>query len=621
MKKVLITIISFFLLPIVSLAVDYDIDHYYISANVLENGDMEVAELIVLDGEFNGYERDILYRNSYTDTLLNATDISDVEIYAKYVSDVSFDTFNEEFDEFTKVSSAYNGAKAMYTASDLYDGYRFRMYYPADNESVAFLIKYTLQDVVIMHDDFAEVYWTFIGNDFADPINDLQIKLLLPGIDNSDYFRIWAHGEVNGEVNFANTSSNSGLLATSNKVSAYTPTDVRCTFDKSLVSSDIDKYSTETFTDIIERETVLADEQNEKRLSEKHKYYGSLAFTIILYIYIIISWIYVYIKYDKERKTTFNMQYNREFIDDYNVEVVDYLMNRNITENALSASVMNLIYKKNIKAEKLSDVKDGYLFTLENRDNLNDTENMLVDFLFNKVGNGSQFSTKDLKKYASSTKTCNSFMNSYTAWKNQVIKDGKEQGFFETKKPYLWFSLIALIASILLFMYLSVNNIVMFIGYLALFISIIYLIYTIAFSKRTEKGGDHYAKWKAFKNFLNDFGNFSVKELPEIILWERYLVYATVFGLADKVEKAMNVKIKEISPADMANGTYMYHDHLFDIYLANSINRAMHSAITSSQSAITRDSVSSSMSSGGGFGGGFSSGGGFGGGGGGGRGF
>ena len=57
---------------------------------------------------------------------------------------------------------------------------------------------------------------------------------------------------------------------------------------------------------------------------------------------------YVYKKYDKERKPKFIGEYNREFIDDYNVEVIDYLMNNTITPNAMSASLMNLIYKKNV---------------------------------------------------------------------------------------------------------------------------------------------------------------------------------------------------------------------------------------------------------------------------------
>ena len=58
----------------------------------------------------------------------------------------------------------------------------------------------------------------------------------------------------------------------------------------------------------------------------------------------------------------------------YNVEVVDYLMHKTITENALSASIMNLVYKKNIKVEAVPEVKDEYKFTLVTRNKLSDTD-------------------------------------------------------------------------------------------------------------------------------------------------------------------------------------------------------------------------------------------------------
>ena len=62
MKKILIAIITFLCLPMFCLAADYDIKHFYIDAILKENGDMEVAELIVLDGTFNGYEDKKIYR-------------------------------------------------------------------------------------------------------------------------------------------------------------------------------------------------------------------------------------------------------------------------------------------------------------------------------------------------------------------------------------------------------------------------------------------------------------------------------------------------------------------------------------------------------------------------------
>ena len=125
--------------------------------------------------------------------------------------------------------------------------------------------------------------------------------------------------------------------------------------------------------------------------------------------------------------------------------------------------------------------------------------------------------------------------------------------------------------------------------------------------------------WKGFKNFLNDFGAFDTKELPEIILWERYLVYATIFGLADKVSKTMNVKIKEMDISTLnSTDTYIF---INDFGMPNIINGAISSAYHGAQTAINRENANASGGSFGGHGGGFSSGGGFGGGGGGGRGF
>ena len=43
------------------------------------------------------------------------------------------------------------------------------------------------------------------------------------------------------------------------------------------------------------------------------------------------------------------------------------------------------------------------------------------------------------------------------------------------------------------------------------------------------------AKLLKFKNFLNDFTLSKVREVPEVGLWGQYLVFAQIFGIADKV--------------------------------------------------------------------------------------
>jgi uncharacterized membrane protein len=143
--------------------------------------------------------------------------------------------------------------------------------------------------------------------------------------------------------------------------------------------------------------------------------------------------------------------------------------------------------------------------------------------------------------------------------------------------------------------------------------------YTFTFTKRSVKGSEHYYKWKAFKKFLKDFGRFDFKNLPEVSLWERYMVYATLFGLAKEVSKAMNVQIKELENNGLYTGNY--YPTFTDWYVYNSINDIFVNSVHENISTITSERANSVSSSGSGFGGGFSSGGGFGGGGGGGHGF
>lgn len=55
--------------------------------------------------------------------------------------------------------------------------------------------------------------------------------------------------------------------------------------------------------------------------------------------------------------------------------------------------------------------------------------------------------------------------------------------------------------------------------------------------KLTPKGINELNKLKAFKAFIKDFGNFADKYPEEIILWDRYLSYAQVFGLTKDIMK------------------------------------------------------------------------------------
>ncbi len=627
MKKIIYTIFLLLIFPFSVKAANYKIANQLIEAQILTNGDLKVTELIVMDGTFNGYEKTLEYGNSLVNDssyIYDASGLELIDIKAKYVNKVSFEAMNDQdFEDFTEVSYATNGDKAKYTTNRGYYGNTYRLYYPAHNQKVAFLITYKLNRVVVMHQDFAELYWNFITPNGYDDINDVQIKVLLPAADNSNYFRLWAHGDLSGEIN--KNASNDGVIATISYMDKNAVLDIRLTFDGDLITDKSNiKTSNETLEDILEVEEERARVANQLRETLKKKRNTTIALTISLYVIMIGGGIGIYFKYGKSPKSGYYSKYNREFIDDYNVEVIDYLMNRKITPNAMSASIMNLVYKKNIKVEEIASSnskKKQYLFILDNTLNINDSEQILIDFLFDKVGKGAKnaneqkiFSTLDLKNYASGTKTCSTFINSYTKWKNDIIQKGVAEKFYETSGVPKVIGVVVMILCSLVFTYGASNGVDFPLTSLLMIAGFIFMIFTIVLYKKTAKGSLHYDKWKAFKNFLDDFGSFELKELPEIVLWERYLVYATVFGLADKVQKSMNVRIKEIDTS-MASDIYIPSYIYFDLgnTLSSSVNNALSSAYN--RQAANYANTHSSSSSGGGFGGGFSSGGGFGGGG------
>lgn len=640
MKKLYLFLILLIFPFIAHAEVDYDITDYYITSDIEVAGGLKIKELIVLDGTFNGYERNIVYRNDSLEewkagnvnfeksSIYNAVGIDNLKVAAmKVKGNVSFDTMKNISNYASEVDSANLGESNVYTTTKNSNGLDVRMYMPANNEKVAFYLEYVVANAVVMHNDVAELYFPFIGDKFSDDIDNVNVQVFLPAADTSNNFRIWAHGPLSGEINkYQNENKeNIGLIASIKDLKANTGFDIRVTFDKSLilVPQFLHHSNEDALDKILEVENKRADDANAKRKKIKAVYYSIKYAAIGYLIFLIVMWIYIYVKFDKEYKADFKNKYNREFIDDYNVEVIDYLFNKNITPNAMSASIMNLVYKKNISVEEIpSDKKKKeYTFKLLNKENLSKSEEYLIEFLFDTVGNGSEFTTKKLKDYAKSTSSYSTFTSKYSTWKNNVIKEGQQQNFYESNTKIKFIGLIIALIGGLIFVTNILCNTDILIAYAIIIPIVIFAIYIMTFNRRTKSGNEDYAKWKAFKNFLNDFGTFDIKELPEIALWERYMVYATIFGLAKKVQKSMNVYIQELDP----NGTlypyyynsWMYYD--LNYAVADSVNSAVNSAVNYS---INTANANSSYSSGSGFGGGFSSGGGGGfGGGGGGHGF
>lgn len=110
---------------------------------------------------------------------------------------------------------------------------------------------------------------------------------------------------------------------------------------------------------------------------------------------------------------------------------------------------------------------------------------------------------------------------------------------------------------------------------------------------------------KGLKNYLKEFTLIKEKEPIEVALWDEYLMYAQIFGMADEVAK----QFKKLYPEITEQMTYLGYDYNDLIFICAISNSGISSANVARSRAESYSSGGGGFSSGGGGGGSFGGGG------------
>lgn len=356
-----------------------------------------------------------------------------------------------------------------------------------------------------------------------------------------------------------------------------------------------------------------------------------------------------------KHNSNFDNKYYRD-IPEISPTTISYLINGKIDNKAISAEILNLIDKKVITYEKNNNTKDNYDLIYDNYygTKLNDKEIYIIKFIF---GTRKRISLKELKKVRVPYSRLKNVINVSTneAKDENLIEPKSEEkttldkiivvtliGMFAV--PYISIFVLPILL-LIKFIYSSIvenkatRNIALLLSSVGIIIcisSMIYVLDTNHFHKgyavimtllvitgivilmrkiykitvKTQKGKEEYCKVMAFKNFLNDFGKMDDKDLPEVALWNKYLVYAVALGCAKKLAKLMNLKLEtmdtEYIPIDLR--TINYVNNITRKAHALSIRDYRETIRSSSGGGGFSSSGGGSFSSGSGGGGGFSGG-------------
>ncbi len=554
----------------------------------MENGDAQVSEIFTYEfkGNFNGIIRSIGTKGS------NGL-------------------------EYFRASQYFPQQKTLETTREMEgEMATFRIYDQSSNERKSFLLEYQLKNVITKYNDIAEFYWKFFDQSNSSPIQQVQIEISFPGnMVNEEDLKVFGHGPSQGQVTI---QDNGRVLYEVEGLPSNEMIETRLLFPTRFVPDSDRVVNKDQYSQIMNEELNWAKRSDRENLL---MIFGFLLIPIII-ILNIITGIRLYFKYDRELKPTMELDYYRELPADITPAVLSHLMSvQGTTTKDIMATLMDLTRKKYLQIEEITSSgwlkKKDYKFILLNKDtsSLESHEVNLINWFFYSIGDGESVSLKEIESYSKASRTQSSFRHQYQQWQKAVKKEFQKYHYFgKSKEGYkaalktvsleiAGFLVLVLAAILLRVPWLVLIPLLMTIG----FTGVGLVIYGGVIRKKTQEGVNEYHKWSAFKRFLLHFSNMKDYEIPSLVIWEHYLVYAISLGIAEKVISKLRVVLTDQN-INLRNSVLLYHMTDRHGQLNASVFRSFDKAFSNS---LVRTSTSK------GSGGGFSSGGGRGGGGGG----
>ncbi len=198
---------------------------------------------------------------------------------------------------------------------------------------------------------------------------------------------------------------------------------------------------------------------------------------------------------------------------------------------------------------------------------LSESESYFFNFLKGYSENGSlNFNDlkKDLKK---SESKASAFNSKYSAYQSIVKDNVQARGYFKTT-GYVFAILLGIVLVIggVVLTPIMIGEPTADLQVLAAVYSGFYLFTALiilflpkdVFGKWSKEGLTYYKKWINLKKFLEEFSLMSEYPPDSVIVWEEFLVYATAFGIADKVEKALKQLVPKEQWEMQSNHSLMY---------------------------------------------------------------
>lgn len=595
--------------------VSFTIEEQYINATVEEDG-------AVLFYDYQLYDADYLNGAEF---VLDHIDYQ--------LSDLAVGTAQEARGEVTYFEESSSRQPQTYASWEEEGFTTVRAYFPLEDESVYFVFVYRLDALITNYNDTAELLRQFGTNDFT---TDVTVRVELPTIvEDPDALRAWGYGAPQGEVSLTQEEGQSVVYLTVPNRRSDEFVEGHILFPTTMTPLNPNQVDEDVMEEIINDAQAIVEADAQALQSESRWVIGlalvGIIFAPILGVILLLYYLY------KVRKINPQPQHVPEYVYGLPEKITPGIMatryfRRKPNEDDFAATLLHLVQKGYFKIEEVEPQKQGWLSkdqqtirltktaTDKDSEKLLKHEKYVWDFF--TVEEKESITLEELDHLSKESKAFQTVQNTYWQQFNSNLELAGERYLGKSRKADDTFNVLWILAIIIstlgliaAFVALIVPSSYAYIPIRPLVIALIVsFVITVASliatgvmkTKRpllTTEQQYQRDLWRGFSKMLKDIGNFKMREIASLPLWEEYLVYATSLGVADKVIDALEVTFS-VDEIQAYGGTYSTFNQPFLVahLISSQVNQSVHAA-TPAQSS---DGHSGSNT--GGFGGGFSSG-------------
>lgn len=435
-------------------------------------------------------------------------------------------------------------APGTYRVTDTDDGLEVRWYYEARNQTRSFTIAYRVENVVQRHLDAAVLYHQFLGSDFAKSSANVELTVAPPVDLNPSQIQQWLHGPLWAE---SEIRPNGVITAWCERLPAHQFLELRVLYPADIFPG------ARTVDDLVlyqvrEEEAAWAEKANRLRTRAIEKAAAraeglALGGNVVPLVCLAALgvWVGIFWRYGRRSPAPDYPAKSPHIPSDLPPALVSFLVaGRTVNGNSMMATLMDLASRGFLEFHVHIEEKEVFLglgrkknrhYWILNRERYQEQramllpyEEMLIDFLFDKLAKGDRAEMDLFKKDQSKS------LAFFKKWKNAVTDEGKghrwysPQGF--TGRNYgMMLGGLLIILSVPLFSFYYEWAI------LAAALGVLLIPLSLTMVHHSPAGAAEAAGWKSLHGYLK-YERSRTGDFRDSV--ERYLVYGVALGLGTK---------------------------------------------------------------------------------------